>query len=176
MLPRGRSSGVLYFRHMRKGVTLIELLVVVGIIAALASFVFVALMPARAKARDAARLVELNQMGRLLLAISCYAPAAGPGDYDLQALYEDLAAANPQITNYLTEAPRDPRSGNDEASGYRYAYSAAGACALYANLENPETRVTLEGLAAPTPGGGTGTLRASSEGPNGSRLYYQIAR
>ena len=29
---------------------------------------------------------------------------------------------------------------------------------------------------APTPGGGTGTLRASYDGPNGSPTYYQIAR
>lgn len=167
---------MLYFRHMRKGVTLIELLVVVGIVAALASFVTVALLPARGKARDAVRLAELNQMGRLLLAISCYAPSTGPGDYDLQAIFEDLAAANPQITKYLTEAPRDPRLGNDASSGYRYAYAADGRCALYANLENADARVTLDALTAPTPGGGTGTLRAAAEGPNGTPIYHQVAR
>lgn len=161
---------------MRKGVTLIELLIAVAIIGVLASIVAVAVQPARRKARDAARLVEMNQMGRFLLAISCYAPTAGPGDYDLQVLYEDLVAANPNVANYFPSAPRDPKSGNEASSGYRYAYSADGKCALYANMEDPEARVTLENLSAPTPGGGTGTLRASSDGPNGSPSYYQIAR
>lgn len=170
------AAGVLYFRHMRKGVTLIELLISIAIIGILASIVVVAVLPARRKARDAARLVELNQVGRFLLAISCYAPSAGPGDYDLQELYEDLISANSAVAQYISEAPRDPKIGNDEASGYRYAYSADGTCTLYANLENPETVVTLGELTAPTPGGGTGTLRSSMSGPNGGALYYQIAR
>jgi len=161
---------------MRKGFTLIELLVSVAIIAVLATIVTVAVLPARRRARDAVRLVEMNQMGRFLLAISCYEPKAGPGDYDLQALYEDLVSVNPGVAQYMTEAPRDPKSGTLAASGYRYAYAADGKCALYANLEDPGARVTLDALTAPTPGGGTGTLRASAPGPNGGDLYYQIAR
>ena len=161
---------------MRKGVTLVELLIAVAILGVLASVVAVAVAPARRKARDAARLVEMNQMGRFLLAISCYAPTMGPGDYDLQELYEDLVSVNPNVANYFPEAPRDPKTGNAEASGYRYAYTADATCALYANLEDPDARVTLGDLTAPTPGGGTGTLRASAPGPNGSPLYYQIGR
>lgn len=159
--------------------TLIELLIALGIVAILAAVVTVAVLPARRKARDTARIAEMNQMGRFLLAISCYAPAAGPGDYDLQDLYHDLVAANPQIAQYLSEAPRDPKSGDATRSGYRYAYAAAapdGKCALYANLEDDGALVTLGTLAAPTPGAGTGTLRASAVGPNGTDLYYQIGR
>jgi len=158
------------------GFTLIELLVAIAIVAVLATIVSAAVLPARAKARDAARLVEMNQMGRFLLAISCYVPTAGPGDYDLQTVYEDLVTVNPQVAQYLSEAPRDPKSGNETESGYRYLYSADGKCALYANLEDDEARVTLGNLTAPTAGGGTGILAASQTGPNGSVNYFQIAR
>ncbi|HTK60075.1 MAG TPA: type II secretion system protein [Candidatus Baltobacteraceae bacterium] len=161
---------------MRRGFTLIELLISVGIIAMLAAVVTVAVLPARRRARDTVRVAEMNQMGRFLLAISCYAPTAGPGDYDLQALYQDLVAANPSVAQYIKEAPRDPKSGTGTESGYRYAYTADGKCALYANLENPQAIVTLEGLTAPTPGAGTGVLRAASQGPNGSDIYFQIGR
>lgn len=161
---------------MRKGVTLVELLIVVAIVAVLATVTATALLPARRRARDTARVAEMNQMGRFLLAISCYAPTTGPGDYDLQDVFEDLASVNPSVRQYIQEAPRDPRSGDAEASGYRYAYAADGSCALYAGLEDPRARVTLEALTAPTPGGGTGTLRAASPGPNGTDRYYQIAR
>ncbi|MEK7546319.1 MAG: prepilin-type N-terminal cleavage/methylation domain-containing protein [Patescibacteria group bacterium] len=161
---------------MRKAFTLVELLVSVGIIAVLATVVTVAVLPARRRARDTARVAEMNQMGRFLLAISCYEPKAGPGDYDLQALFEDLASVNPSVTQYMKEAPRDPKGGTQTASGYRYAYTATGKCALYANLEDAGGRVTLDGVTAPTPGGGSGTLRASAPGPNGGELYYQIAR
>jgi prepilin-type N-terminal cleavage/methylation domain-containing protein len=161
---------------MRKGVTLVELLIVVAITAVLATIAVTAYLPARRKARDAVRVADINQMGRFLLAISCYAPSTGPGDYDLQQVFEDLAAANPSVTQYIKEAPRDPRSGDEASSGYGYAYAAQGTCALYANLEVPDARVTLEGLTAPTPGGGSGTLRASAPGPNGTDRYYQIGR
>lgn len=161
---------------MRKGFSLVELLVVVAVVGVLATVVTVAVLPARRKARDTARVAEMNQMGRFLLAISCYAPSSGPGDYDLQALYQDLVTANPNVATYIKEAPRDPKTGSAAASGYRYAYTADEKCALYANLENPDAQVTLGDLSAPTPGGGTGTLRAGADGPNGSPLYYQIAR
>jgi len=161
---------------MRKGVTLIELMIAVGIVAVLAGVVAVAVVPARRRGRDTARVAEMNQMGRFLLAISCYAPTAGAGDYDLQDLYQDLVAANPQVVKYVSRAPRDPNEKDATKSGYRYASTADGKCVLYANLEDPEALVTLGSLSAPTPGGGTGVLKASAPGPNGTDRYYQIGR
>lgn len=167
---------MLYCPYMRKAFTLVELLVSVAIVGILASIVMVAVLPARRKARDTARVAEMNQMGRFLLAISCYEPKIGPGDYDLQVLYEDLVSVNPGVKQYFSQAPRDPKGGDAAKSGYRYAYTSEGKCALYANLEDDGARVTLDNLTAPTPGAGTGTLRASVPGPNGGELYYQIAR
>jgi prepilin-type N-terminal cleavage/methylation domain-containing protein len=161
-------------RKMR-AFTLIELLVVIGIIAILATVTVVALAPARRNAADTIRKAQLNQIGRLLLnSNTCYAPQDGPGDYDLKTLYDQLVITNPQIKQFVSSVPRDPKSGSDAQSGFRYAYDAAGHCALYSNLENKAATIDLTTLTAPTPGGGTGILRAASPGPNGTDRYYQI--
>jgi prepilin-type N-terminal cleavage/methylation domain-containing protein len=161
---------------MRRAFTLIELLVVIGIIAVLATVVIAALAPARLAARDTFRRAQLNEIGKFLLASGvCYAPSGGAGDYDLKMLYDQALAANPQLSQFMASSPRDPKSGSDTRSGFRYAYDASGHCALYANLEKPDAAVDLPALAAPTPGGGTGVLKASSIGPNGTDRYYQIA-
>lgn len=169
---------MLYCSRMRKtnAFTLIELLVVVGIIAILATVTFVALAPARRSAADTIRKAQLNQMGRLLLnSNTCLVPQDGPGNYDLKTLYDQAVVSSPQIKQFISSVPRDPKSGSDTQSGFRYAYDAAGHCSLYANLENKNAVIDLPSLTEPTPGGGTGVLRAASPGPNGTDRYYQIA-
>lgn len=164
-------------KHREKaGYTLMELLVVIGIIGLLAVVAVAAVLPARARARDRLRIAQIDQMGRFLLAISCYAPASGPGDYDLKTLHADLVAANPAAAQALPSVPRDPRLGSETQSGYRYAFAADGTCVLYASLEDGAEEVTLPTLSAPTPGGGAGVLQAAAVGPNGSDRYYQIGR
>ena len=71
--------------------------------------------------------------------------------------------------------PRDPRSGSDSESFYRYAVNASTSrCAVYANLENEEENVTLPGVTMPGPGNGQGVLQASTTGWNGSSKYFQV--
>ena len=159
---------------MKRGFTLIEILVVIAVIGILASIVLASLTSARDKARDARRKAELTQIGRLLT-FSCSTPALGAGDYDLTDVAAELATKYPQYASQLANAPRDPLSGTAAESRYRYVVSAAGKCALYANLEHAEEPVTLPALAAPTEGGGTGVLEAASAGWNGSSKYFQVS-
>ena len=165
-------------RHHKEahGFTLMEILVSIGIIAVLATVVLVAIGPAARNSRDTARKAQLDLIRRFLASGSCYAPAGGPGDYDLTVIVDELTAENPQVAEYASSIPKDPRSGTATESGYRYLYGDGGHCALYANLENAGADVTLPGLSEPTAGGGTGTLEASSEGPNGTDRYYQISK
>jgi len=154
--------------------TLIETLVVVAIIGILASIIITSLLSARNKARDVKRKTEISQIGRFLV-MSCYFPDSGDGDYDIMPIAQELIAKNPQYSQYLRNVPKDPKSGSDTQSGYRYIVSDNGTkCAIYANLENENEPVTLT-ITMPTAKGGTGVLRAASNGPNGTPLYYQYS-
>jgi prepilin-type N-terminal cleavage/methylation domain-containing protein len=160
----------------RRAFTLIEVLVTVAIIGVLFGIAAVALAPVQRNARDNARKIQLDMIGRYILSTSCYAPTSGAGDYDLQQLFDDIVASKPEVAKFIPDVPRDPRSGTETVSGYRYAYEAGGSCALYANLENADAEVTLPALTAPTPGGGRGVLKAAAAGPNGSDKYYQTGK
>jgi len=54
------------FKNTKRGFTLIELLVVIAIIGILSSVVLASLNTARVKARDAARLSDVNQMVKIM--------------------------------------------------------------------------------------------------------------
>src|SRR3989344_3165507 len=155
------------------GFTLIELLVVIAIIGILASIVFVALGGARAGALDTRRKAEISKIGQFLK-FNCYTPDAGPGDYDLKPIIEELKVKNPQ---YASQIPmlKDPTSGTDAVSNYRYIVSSGGSCAVYTNLQQESQTVTLAGISAPTPGGGTGFFQSPTPGWNGSTKYFQVS-
>jgi prepilin-type N-terminal cleavage/methylation domain-containing protein len=158
----------------QKGFTLTEILIVVGIIGLLATIVAVATAPARTRARDAKRKFELAQIGRFMAGSRCYVPDAGPGEYDLADLFEEIASKNPQVSQLVGKVPRDPNGGSDEETFYYYVLSAdQQKCILYANLENENEDITINNLTDPTPGGGTGVLRGSSAGHNGTNIYFQ---
>jgi len=161
----------------KRGFSLIEILVVIAIVGILTSIIFVSLGPMTKKARDAKRKAELTQVGRFLSASSCYMPNAGAGDYDILSLIDELKIKYSQYSNFVSQVPKDPKSGTDSQAFYRYVVSEDGvSCALYANLENQEEPITLLSLTAPTAGGGTGVLQSSSAGWNGTNKYFQISR
>jgi prepilin-type N-terminal cleavage/methylation domain-containing protein len=157
-----------------KAFTLIETLVVVAIIGIMVTIVSTSLLGARNKARDIKRKAEISQIGRLLV-MSCYLPDSGEGDYDLLPIAQEVIAKNPQYAQYVKTIPKDPKSGNDTKSGYRYIVNGgASKCALYTNLENDKEPVTLN-IIVPTAKGGTGVFRANENGWNGTPIYFQYS-
>jgi len=157
------------------GFTLVEILVAIAIIGVLATVVTAASGGALKKARDAKRKAELSQFGRFLSA-GCFMPDAGPGEHDFADVMAELKAKNPQYAQLLTKTPRDPKKGTDDDSFYRYAVSENGQkCAVFANLENAVEPVTLTGVSAPAPGGGTGVLQAAEAGWNGTDRFFQVS-
>ena len=165
---------------MRKlrGFTLVETLVVIAVIAIIATIVLVSLSSVRYKARDTKRKSEISQIGRFLT-LSCYLPDDGEGEYDreydLIPLAEEIMSKNPQYSRFLSHVPQDPKTGSDTESKYIYIVNSDGSkCALYANLENPDEKVTLT-ITVPTPGGGKGVFKAADPGWNGTSLYYQYS-
>ncbi len=165
----------LTFKKSQYGFTLIEVLVVIGVIGVLAAIVTLSFSKTTVKAKDMKRKAEVNQMGRLL-PFGCRAPDGGVLDIDLLDYANQLAAQNPSYASFLSNVPKDPKSGSDTKSGYRYIVSTDyQKCALYANLETKEEPVTLTAIASPTPGQGTGVLQSTTTGPNGTDRYYQFS-
>lgn len=163
------------FHKSEAGFTLVEILVVMGIIGLLASVVLVATSGARKKARDVKRKTDLVQMGRFLYSSSCYVPNAGAGDYDLADLVPELTAKYPQLAQFSSMLPKDPKTGTETQTNYHYAYTADGHCAVYANFENQDEQVNLNVTVA-TPSAGQGVYKALEDGVNGSSIYYQIGK
>jgi len=156
-----------------RGFTLIELLVVIAIIGVLAGLSFVYFGGATGKARDAKRINDLSQIGNFL-SFGCLTLDAGTGEYDLNYLIAEMVSKNPQYASSIPKNIRDPKTGTEAESNYKYILTADNKCALYANLENNEAEISLPGVSAPTPGGGKGVFRGSA-GWNGSDKYFQVS-
>lgn len=156
-----------------KGFTLVELLITIAIVGILAAIVFAFLNPAGVAGRDAARKQEIAQFGRFL-SIGCYVPDGGPGEYDIADLAIELSGKFPQYSDNFNTIPKDPATGSDIETNYKYIVANGGnSCVLYANLENEDEEVSLSSLSEPTPGGGTGVLQGGT-GWNNSTKYFQV--
>ncbi|MFH1822167.1 MAG: type II secretion system protein [Patescibacteria group bacterium] len=156
------------------GFTLIELLVVIGIIGILSTIAIVFLGNVTVKARDTKRISDLSQIGRFL-SFGCLLPDAGTGEYDLNELLDEYKVKYPQYASSIPKNIRDPKTGTDMISNYRYIVDDSNKCVLYANLENANSEMTLPAISEATPGGGKGVFEAVSPGWNNSNKYFQIS-
>ncbi len=115
---------MLSFKKSSKGFTLVELLVVIAIIGTLATLLLLQLGVARAKARDAKRIADINQ---LRSAVELFFDDCG-GHYPIGPLAATgasctSAAPGSNIGKYFSAPtlPVDPTSG----LGYNYAFDNA---------------------------------------------------
>ncbi len=130
----------------KNGFTLIEMLIVVTIIALLSSVILVGLQPARTAARDARRIVDLNEVknGLELYFNKCgyypgqIQPALNCGPFVQIFTWQDLTAALTGSNLDIDAIPDDPTTGAD----YLYATDTNGKhYILGATLEDPNNPV-----------------------------------
>ena len=126
----------------KKGFTLIEMLIVVTIVALLSSLILVGLQPARTAARDARRIVDLNQVknGLELYFNKCgYYP--GQIQPDLRCSIFQPISTWQELTDALTGSNLDIDAlPNDLTTGNTYLYATDSSGKHYilgAVFENP---------------------------------------
>lgn len=159
----------------KSGFTLIEVIVVLAVVALLIGIATVSLASSKEKTRDTVRKSDIAQVGRFL-ALGCYLPNSGGGEYDIAQIIAELRAKYPEQAKYMTGELKDPLAQADK-SGYKYNVTTDGKhCVLYANLENSSEPVTLPDISTPTMGGASGVFEAASDGWNGSAKYFQMSK
>lgn len=123
-------------RTQKAGFTLIELLVVIAIVGVLSGVVLQSLNSARAKARDAQRLTEIDQINKALELAATGGTNALPstegnyyclGDTTLAACGFNISATlNTLVQNNLAnkKIPLDPKFASGSGVGVAYLYNS----------------------------------------------------
>ncbi len=152
-------------KHKQKAFTLIELLVVIGVISLLSLLVVTNLKQARAKARDAKRLADINT---LIKAIKIYYIDHGayPGEGDGSGA-EISPKCNSDLKNdllngnYLSKIPEDPaensncftNGGAQNDDTFFYGWDSGHCCegSYCISINKLETQEAINALASKYP-------------------------
>ncbi|MFT7184459.1 MAG: prepilin-type N-terminal cleavage/methylation domain-containing protein [Oceanicoccus sp.] len=161
---------------LRKGFTLIELLIVITIIGVLAVALVPRIVGAPAKARDAARLADLQQIAT---GLELY--------YDSQGAYPTTGSCVTDIAtdltgSYLTSVPEDPatKPGSTSCTGYAYEVTSDGFF-LMAQLETHTIKNSAKSVYGTQAMNSTATSASQSPtatctGASGDECYYYVIR
>ena len=125
-----------------KGFTLIELLVVLSIISLLSSIVLTSLTSVRAKARNAKRNADIEQLRNafnLSLNGSNSLPDSGTGNwscissscYEGWSIYPTNATIDAFLAPSMSQKPSDPTGGKRGYGGYIYLFNWGGGSVGY---------------------------------------------
>jgi prepilin-type N-terminal cleavage/methylation domain-containing protein len=109
----------------QRGFTLIELLVVVAIIGLLSSVVLASLSNARAKARDARRLSDLNQINlaiQMYYANKGFFPVCGTLEIFIDNGLTDCLSSALIAEGLMSRLPYDPLYGNNGSANWGFDY------------------------------------------------------
>lgn len=156
-------------KNSQRGFTLVELLVVIAIIGILATLLLLQLGVARAKARDAKRIADVNQTRT---ALELYFD--DNGSYPAQVTF--AALATPLAPKYLTQLPADPFNTGNYI--YRYAYNGTTGFHLWAELEQKAAAalnadLDLNSTTGWTGQGGNGTTETCASTSTVDCVYDQ---
>ncbi len=124
------------FAKAKRGFTLIELLVVISIIALLSSVVLSSLNKVQAKARDAQRIQDLQQIQKaLILYYDDYGHYPTLGNPTINIIYSSTwGILSNFLKNYISIVPKDPVKGADGVP----PFASAGPVSGYIYYTNPD--------------------------------------
>jgi len=159
-----------------KDISFIELLISALLIEFIVLFFLFFSSKVQEIVRDSIRKREVSQIGRIITN-PCFIPnqIANKREYDLSLILKEIGEKDDIYQSTVSQRIKDPQTGTEKISMYIYKISENGQeCSLYANLESPFNKETLE-ITDPTPGEGIGILKSTADGWNGSPFYFQYS-
>ena len=159
-----------------KDISFLELLVSALLIEFIVIFFLFFYSKTQEIVRDSIRKRDVSQVGQIITN-PCFVPRqiTNKKEYDLALIFKEIMKKDDIYQETLPLMIKDPKTGTEKISMYIYKISEDGQkCSLYTNLESSFNKETLI-IKKPTPGEGTGVLKNTMDGWNGSPFYFQYS-